>query len=173
MADSQNKQMLRELQGHNIIKRAKDEGEVTQIGNLQLLWKVRGPETGYQFSIYEMELQPKVGIPLHKHPYAEFFRVLEGEVSFAKLDEKGEVEWIVCGVGDSVNAPPNAPHTFLNRSSAPARFMSVSTYYHEAMFLAGIDAMQAAQSTSSNDPAVAFGSFVKAAEELQVFTVDA
>jgi hypothetical protein len=51
--------------------------------------------------------------------------------------------------------------------------MSVSTYYHEAMFLAGIDAMQAAQSTASNDPAAAFGSFVKAAEELQVFTFDA
>jgi quercetin dioxygenase-like cupin family protein len=109
MADSQDKEALRELRGHNIIKRAKDEGEVTQIANLQLLWKVRGPETGYQFSIYEMELQPKVGIPLHKHPYAEFFKVLEGEVSFARLDEKGEVEWVICGVGDSVNAPPNAP----------------------------------------------------------------
>jgi hypothetical protein len=51
--------------------------------------------------------------------------------------------------------------------------MSVSTYYHEAMFLAGIDAMQAAQSMANNDPAAVFGLFVQAAEELQVFTVEA
>jgi quercetin dioxygenase-like cupin family protein len=100
---------LRELSDHNVVKLAKGEGSASQIANLRLIWKARGPETGYQFSIYEMVLQPGVGIPLHKHPYAEFFTVLEGEMSFARLGENEAVEWIKCNVGDSVTAPANAP----------------------------------------------------------------
>lgn len=64
----QNENLLNELPGHNVIKRAKGEGEVSQIANLRLIWKARGPEIGYQFSIYEMILEPGVGIPLHRHP---------------------------------------------------------------------------------------------------------
>ncbi len=163
--------VLKELVGHNVIKRGEDEGDVLQIAEMKLIWKARGPGTAYQFSIYEMDLQPNTGIPLHKHPYAEFFKVLAGEVSFAKLNEDGPMEWVTCKAGDSVLAPPNTPHTFHNKSSGSARFMSVSTYYHESMFITATTQADFSGSASA-DPAAAFGRFVQAAEQAQVYVVE-
>ncbi len=168
----QNQELMKELPGHNVIKHTKEEGEASQIANLRLIWKARGPETGYQFSIYEMVLEPGMGIPLHKHPYAEFFMVLEGEISFSRLDEKGEVEWIVCGAGDSVTAPANAPHTFLNRSPSSGRFISVSTYYHESMFIAGGVPVAADAPAPAEVAPDTFAKFVTASEKAQVFVVE-
>jgi quercetin dioxygenase-like cupin family protein len=165
-----NNQVLKELAGHNVVRRALSEGDSIQVGPMQLIWKARGPETAYQFSIYELELQPGIGIPLHKHPYAEYFRILSGEVAFAKLDENGNLSWLTCGAGDSVLAPPNTPHTFKNKSSEMARFMSVSTYYHEAMFLTAVEKAQ-----FSGDPKQAeaeFSRFVQGAEETQAYVVE-
>ena len=168
----QNQELLKELSGHNVVKHGKGEGEALQIANLRLIWKARGPETGYQFSIYEMVLEPGAGIPLHKHPYAEFCMVLEGEISFSRLSEKGEVEWMVCGPGESVTAPANAPHTFLNRSPAPGRFMSVSTYYHESMFIAGGVPVAADAPAPTEVVPDTFSKFVTASEQAQVFVVE-
>ena len=136
-----------------------------QIANLRLISKARGPETGYQFSIYEMVLEPGVGIPLHKHPYTEFFMVLEGEISFSRLDDKGALEWIVCHAGDIVTAPANAPHTFLNRSSEPGRFISVSTYYRESMFIVGGVPVAANAPAPTEVSPDTFAKFVTASEE--------
>jgi quercetin dioxygenase-like cupin family protein len=80
-----------------------------------------------------VSLAPGRGIPLHKHPYAEFFYVVEGTVDFQKLDDAGVAEWLSCGAGATVLAPPNAPHTFFNRSQESARFIATSTYHHELM----------------------------------------
>jgi quercetin dioxygenase-like cupin family protein len=165
------KAFLRELLDHNVVKLAKDEGSASQIANLRLIWKARGPETGYQFSIYEMVLQPGVGIPLHKHPYAEFFMVLEGEMSFARLCEDEAVEWIKCSTGDSVTAPANAPHTFHNTSTQIARFLSVSTYYHETMFISGAVSVDADAPPPAELPPDEFEKFVTASEQAQVFVV--
>jgi quercetin dioxygenase-like cupin family protein len=79
------------------------------------------------------DLAPGRGIPLHKHPYAEFFCVLEGKVDFQRWNDAGETEWITCGAGATALAPPNAPHTFFNRSEQTARFIATSTYHHELM----------------------------------------
>jgi len=151
--------------------RPRGEGEASQIANLRLIWKARGPETGYQFSIYEMVLEPGIGIPLHKHPYTEFFMVLEGEVNFAYMDEKGYVKWVTCHAGDSVTAPANAPHTFHNQSSHEARFLSVSTYYHETMFISGATPVKANDPVPGEVVPEVFAKFVAASERAQVFVV--
>ncbi len=163
---------LREVERHNVVKRSESEGDRLPIGPMELVWKARGPETACQFSVYEMELAAGVGIPLHKHPYAEYFKVLQGDIAFAKLDNDGRVEWIECAAGDSVLAPPNAPHTFLNKSNKLARFMSVSTYYHEAMFFDSVAKADFTAGDTTNSQA-AFGRFVQAAEDAQVYVVEA
>jgi len=81
-----------ELNGHNVVKRGRGEGQVTQIGDLRVTWKAEGEKTGYQFSIDEVVLKPGFGIPLHKHPFAEFFYVIEGQIDFAMMREEATVE---------------------------------------------------------------------------------
>ena len=107
------------------------EGRTVQIGNARLTWKARGEDTGYGTSLYEMELAPGVGIPVHSHPYAEVFYVISGHTDFLRIDEQGQNKWVRCGPGDTLVAPINALHAFHNRTDKPSRFISSSVYYHQ------------------------------------------
>ena len=81
-----------ELTDHNVQKLGTEDGDITQIGTLRLTWKARGEKTGFQFGVYESELPPSAGIPLHKHPFAEFFYILEGSINFGRLNAEGTLE---------------------------------------------------------------------------------
>jgi quercetin dioxygenase-like cupin family protein len=107
------------------------EGRTIQIGNARLTWKVTGEDTGYSTSLYEMDLAPGVGIPVHSHPYAEIFYVISGHTDFLRIDEQGQQKWVRCGPGDTLVAPINALHAFHNRTDKPSRFISTSVYYHQ------------------------------------------
>jgi quercetin dioxygenase-like cupin family protein len=121
------------LASHNLRKIRRDEGEAMAVLGLRMTWKVKAKDTGYTFSVYEMELAPGQGIPLHTHPYPEFFRVLEGALDFERIGSDGQRESVRCREGECVHAPINAPHGCTNRSDRPARFLDVSIYYHEAI----------------------------------------
>jgi quercetin dioxygenase-like cupin family protein len=110
------------------------EGRTVQVGNARLTWKATGADTGYATSLYEMDLAPGTGIPLHSHPYAEVFYVITGHTDFLRIDDHGEEEWVRCGPGDTLVAPINALHAFHNRTHEPSRFISSSVFYHEAVF---------------------------------------
>jgi quercetin dioxygenase-like cupin family protein len=101
-----------------------DEGDITEVGNLRLNWKARGAKTGFQFAVFEMELTPGSGIPLHKHPFAEFFYVLEGTISYGRVNQEGALELVSCNKGETVLVPPNAPHATQNRSNQPAKMLN-------------------------------------------------
>jgi hypothetical protein len=73
------------LAGHNVRKVGRDEGELVEVLGLRMNWKVKAKDTGYAFSVYEMELAPGQGIPLHTHPYPEFFYVLDGCLDFERI----------------------------------------------------------------------------------------
>lgn len=107
------------------------EGRTIQIGNARLTWKATGEDTGYGTSVYEMDLAPGVGIPLHSHPYAEVFYVILGHTDFLRIDDQGQQKWVRCGPGDTLLAPINALHAFHNRTNKPSRFISSSVYYHQ------------------------------------------
>jgi quercetin dioxygenase-like cupin family protein len=122
------------LADHNVRKIYRDEGELMEVLGLRMRWKIKAKDTGYAFSVYEMELASGQGIPLHTHPYPEFFYVLSGSLDFARMGSDSQKEWIRCREDESVHVPINAPHGCTNRSDRPARFLSTSTYYHEAIF---------------------------------------
>ena len=107
------------------------EGRTMQVGNTRLTWKATGEDTGYALGLYQMDLNPGVGIPLHSHPYAEIFYVVSGQTDFARIDEQGKERWLRCGPGDTVVVPINALHTFHNRTDKPSRFLSSSVYHHQ------------------------------------------
>jgi quercetin dioxygenase-like cupin family protein len=124
---------LEEVIHHNVIKNKRTGGPALDIGPMQLLWRALGENTGYTFSIFETTVVPNMGIPLHKHPFAEFFYVLEGTLSIGHWNSQGDAEWDVYEVGESLVVQPNAPHTFFNKSERQCRVLSVSTYHHERM----------------------------------------
>src|ERR1700741_4364934 len=90
-----------------------------------------GVDTAYGTTLYEMDLAPGVGIPVHSHPYAEVFHVISGYVDFLRYDDDDIEEWVHCGAGDTLIAGANALHAFHNRTDKPCRFLSASVYYHE------------------------------------------
>jgi quercetin dioxygenase-like cupin family protein len=116
----------------NAVKKVgQKEGKTIQIGNARLTWKAMGVDTAYGTSLYEMDLAPGIGIPVHSHPYAEVFYVISGHVDFLRYNEDGAEEWVRCGPGDTLIAGANALHAFHNRTDNPSRFLSASVYYHE------------------------------------------
>jgi quercetin dioxygenase-like cupin family protein len=110
------------------------EGHLVQPFDLQFQWKLQGPETGFQFSVYEMVLAPGKKIPLHIHPFSEFFYVMEGQLNVMTLDSEGGLSWIELGPGQCVNAPATTPHGLKNRSQQTVKLLSVANYEHQRPF---------------------------------------
>jgi quercetin dioxygenase-like cupin family protein len=59
---------------------------------------------------------------LHKHDFDEAFFLVEGELLFQVQDELVTVR-----AGELAFAPRGVPHTFTNRTDAPARYVLVCT----------------------------------------------
>jgi quercetin dioxygenase-like cupin family protein len=129
---SHDSKILTRIAASNGVKKlGPKEGRTIEVGGVRLTWKATGEDTGYANSVYEMDLPPGKGIPLHCHPYAEVFYVISGHTDFERIDEQGQEEWVRCGSGDTLIAPANALHAFHNRTDEPTRFLSSSGYYHE------------------------------------------
>jgi quercetin dioxygenase-like cupin family protein len=73
------------LADHNVRKIYRNEGELMDVLGLRMTWKIKAKDTGYAFSVYEAELAPGQSIPLHTHPYPEFFHVLDGSLDFERI----------------------------------------------------------------------------------------
>ena len=110
------------------------EGEVVHPFDLSFTWKVKGADTGFLFSVYEMTIKPGGAIPIHVHPFAEFFYVLQGTLDAMGLDGDGRLTWTSLAAGDSANAPAGAAHGVKNRSGDTAKFLSVASFEHEQSF---------------------------------------
>ena len=85
---------------------------------MKLLWRALGEHTGYTFSIFESKFAPGTGIPLHKHPFPEFFYVLEGNLSIGYWNNKGATEWTRARPGESDGAAQCASHVLQQKSVA-------------------------------------------------------
>lgn len=161
------------LPTHNVVKLRRGEGDTVQAGPFRLIWKARGEDTGFSFSIFEMPILAGGGVPLHKHIAAEYVTVLEGEVHFARLRQDGSEEMLPCAVGESVTIPCDIPHGMHNPTTQPARVLIVSTYHLEAMFneVATPVSDDGHVTSSAPDPAV-MNRFLQAAAKYQSFLVE-
>lgn len=117
-----------------VLKREEGEGEVVNPFDLTMTWKVKAEEAGHAFSVYEMTMEPGNSIPIHVHPFPEFFYVLDGQLDAMGLDADGQLTWTPLHAGACASAPSTAAHGLKNRSSRPATFLSVSTIEHEKSF---------------------------------------
>jgi quercetin dioxygenase-like cupin family protein len=79
---------------------------------------VNGRDTGGKYCLIDMFVPPGGGPPPHRHDFEEMFSVLEGSVDFTFRGEASTVS-----AGTTINIPANAPHSFKNNSSKPARLL--------------------------------------------------
>jgi quercetin dioxygenase-like cupin family protein len=88
-------------------------------GRIRVL--LHGEQTGGALSVMDNDVPADVRGPfLHAHEFVEAFYIAEGEVTFQVHDELVTVR-----AGELAFAPGGVPHTFANRSGAPARFVLV------------------------------------------------
>src|SRR6185437_2829320 len=81
---------------------------------------VTGKDTAGHYTLIDMHVPPGGGPPPHRHDFEEMFTMLDGEVEFTF---RGET--MVARIGETVNIPANAPHSFRNASDRPARLLCV------------------------------------------------
>ena len=79
---------------------------------------VTGTDTAGRYTLIDMHVPPGGGPPPHRHDFEEMFTMLDGEVEFTF---RGET--VVARIGETVNVPANAPHSFRNASDRPARLL--------------------------------------------------
>jgi len=79
---------------------------------------VSGKDTAGHYTLIDMYVPPGGGPPPHRHDFEEMFSMLEGEV---EVTFRGET--MVARIGETINIPANAPHSFRNASDRPARLL--------------------------------------------------
>jgi quercetin dioxygenase-like cupin family protein len=92
------------------------------------------PSQVLSYSYLVFETLPGKRVPLHIHPFSEFFYVLEGRLDVMTLDLQGMLKWIELKSGHCVNAPATTPHGLKNRSEKEVKFLSVANYEHQRPF---------------------------------------
>jgi quercetin dioxygenase-like cupin family protein len=101
-------------------------GETYDMYGELLTFKVTSAETNGTFAVIELHAQPGGGPPLHTHPSAETFTILEGAFAFTGL-EGGEEYTIQATAGDTVFIPGGVPHTYRAVGDTPGRTLLVLT----------------------------------------------
>jgi quercetin dioxygenase-like cupin family protein len=79
---------------------------------------VGGEDTAGKYTLIDMHVPPGGGPPPHRHDFEEMFTVLDGEV---EVTFRGTAMTLT--VGDTVNVPANAPHSFRNLADHPSRLL--------------------------------------------------
>jgi quercetin dioxygenase-like cupin family protein len=110
------------------------------VADLRTKVLLRSEETDGAVSMIENVVPAGAAGPhLHRHDFDEAFYLLEGELTFQVEDRLIEAR-----AGDLAFAPRGVPHTFTNRSGAPARYVLVCTPAGFERYFARIAAKQAA-----------------------------
>lgn len=79
-----------------------------------------GEDTNGRFCLIDMFIPPGGGPPPHRHDFEESFTILNGEIEATFRGKKSTVR-----TGETVVIPANAPHSFKNASSHPARLLCI------------------------------------------------
>lgn len=78
--------------------------------------------TAAALDVIEVLAQSGGGPPPHRHAFAEWFRILDGELTLAEERDGTVVCTNILAAGDTIFVPPWTVHGTLNLSDAPARF---------------------------------------------------
>ena len=111
-----------DLQRSLTLARPNEDESVLHIGLMGDTYTVvlSGDDTDGRYCLIDMLVPPGGGPGPHRHDFEESFTILEGEIETSFRGKKS-----VLRVGETVNIPAKAPHSFTNASNNPARMLCV------------------------------------------------
>jgi len=119
-----------------------EERTIRFLGNNEINVLVSGDETGDQYCVLELTIQPRGGATmLHTDQWIETFHVIEGAVEWT-LERDGElVNWTALP-GETVVVHAGMRHKFAGAGETPSRLLTVGPGEYERFFRALADAWQ-------------------------------
>ena len=98
------------------------EGRVYAMGRMRAVFKADTDETANLYSLSEWWLEPRTGGPgPHEHEDEHIYYVIEGVLSVLV-----DGSWSEAGPGSYILIPGGTPHSFENRGTVRAGFMSIN-----------------------------------------------
>lgn len=85
---------------------------------------LRGPLAGSPLHLAEVTVPPGSGVPPHRHPSPETFRVQSGTGTFA-VETPGGLAEVTATEGDVLTVPPMTLHGYRNAGDTPLVFLVV------------------------------------------------
>jgi quercetin dioxygenase-like cupin family protein len=82
---------------------------------------VSGKDTAGKYCLIDMFVPPGGGPPPHRHDFEEMFTIIGGEIELTFRGERS-----IARMGETINIPANAPHSFKNLSKKPARLLCLA-----------------------------------------------
>lgn len=85
-------------------------------------FKLRNVDTRGAFFLAEVLVQPRGGVPLHRHPAQETFYIIEGEFDFSTMlgDQTSTTH---ATSGAVLNVPSGIAHGYVNVGTVPGRML--------------------------------------------------
>lgn len=112
------------------------------LGNNQITVLVSGEESGGDFCLMELEIQPGGGATaLHTDRWVEVFHVLEGDVEWT-MERDGALATWHARPGETIRVPRGVKHRFAGAGTGPSRMLTVGTPEFEEFFRALAEAWQ-------------------------------
>src|SRR3954451_5579604 len=82
--------------------------------------KIAAADTNEEYELFELEAPEGSEVPPHRHPWAEAYYVLSGDLGVQIGGRRYQL-----GAGGPVSIPPNAVHTIAPKGG-PSRFLVIS-----------------------------------------------
>ncbi|HEV8298691.1 MAG TPA: cupin domain-containing protein [Acidimicrobiales bacterium] len=118
---------------HRIVYVAAGDGaQLSTVDSIATV-KISADDTADAYELFEIIAPPGPGVPPHRHPWAEAYYVLDGE-----LDVRVGARELVLGPRDTVTVPPNAVHTIASRRG-DTRFLAFSLTNGTGALFADLD----------------------------------
>jgi quercetin dioxygenase-like cupin family protein len=106
-----------------------------------------GQDTNGRYCLIDMYVPPGGGPPSHRHDFEESFTILEGEIEATFRGQKSLVR-----KGQTISIPANAPHSFRNMSTRPARLLCICAPAGQDEFFLAVGVPLAGRTTIPPQP---------------------
>ena len=134
-----------DLQRNLVVARPNEDQNLTHIGLAGDTYTIllSGDDTDGRYCLIDMFIPPGGGPPPHRHDFEESFTLLEGEIEFVFRGKKSVVR-----AGETINIPANAPHSFANKSTNPARLLCICSPAGQEEFFTEVGISVASRTTA-------------------------
>jgi quercetin dioxygenase-like cupin family protein len=106
-----------------------------------------GQDTNGRYCLIDMHIPPGGGPPPHRHDFEESFTILQGQIEAIFRGKK-----TVASAGETLSIPANAPHSFTNTSSQPARLLCICSPAGQEEFFTQVGVRVSSRTTPPPKP---------------------